>query len=217
MLAVTACAVFALHAARGADAQDFAAQPAEVFFLLVDSARAAGDDFRTLTALVERMPLADRVQLLDEALDLWASYGRQHPDLIRGENLARALLWSHTPVPAMNGRSSAAPDRAEPRQPSKESQFPMGERTDDITVNAENAARTFAELAAGLQREGIVHPVQAQRLDALLARARVGEARACKAAAIRAQAAYRPRQRDWAERGSAAVVGRARLGEYPYS
>ncbi|MCX4920072.1 hypothetical protein [Streptomyces sp. NBC_00687] len=177
VLAVTAGAVFGLHAACGADAQDFAAQPAEVFFLLVDRARAAGDDFRVLTATAERMPLTDHAQLLDEALDLWASYGRQYPDLLRSENLARALLWSHTPALALNARSGATPNRAEPRQPSKESQFPMSERTDDITVNAENAARTFAELVAGLQREGIVHPVQAQRVDALLTRS-AGELKA---------------------------------------
>ncbi|MFE2823394.1 hypothetical protein [Streptomyces sp. NPDC059271] len=178
LLAVTAGAVFALHASCGADAQDFAAQPAEVFFLLVERARVAGNDFRVLTAAVERMPLTDRAQLLDEALDLWASYGRQYPDLIRSENLARALLWSDTPAAAMSGRSGAAPDRAEPRQPSKESPFPMSERTDDITVNAENAARTFAELVAGLQREGILHPVQAQRVDALLTRSAGGLKRA---------------------------------------
>lgn len=170
VLAVTAGAVFALHASRGVDAQDFGAQPAEVFFRLVDRARAAGDDLRVLPAAVERMPLTDREPLLDEALDLWASYGRQYPDLIRGENLARALRWSHTPVPAMNGRSGPTPNRSEPRQPSKESQFPMSARTEDITENAESAARTIAELVAGLQRDGIAPPVQAQRLDALLTR-----------------------------------------------
>ncbi|MGW6259938.1 hypothetical protein [Streptomyces sp. NPDC055085] len=168
---MTAGAVFALlHASHGADAQDFAAQPAEVFFLLIERAHAAGDDFRVLTAAVERMPPTDRAQLLDEALDLWASYGRQYPDLIRSESLARALLWSATPAAsAMSGRSGAAPDRAEPRQPSKKSPFPMSERTDDITANAENAARTFAELVASLQHEGILHPVQTQRA-ALLTR-----------------------------------------------
>lgn len=52
----------------------------------------------------------------------------------------------------------------------------MSERIDDITVNAENADRTFAELLVGLQREGIVHPLQAQRLEALLTRS-AGELR----------------------------------------
>ncbi|MFE9812922.1 hypothetical protein [Streptomyces sp. NPDC005548] len=194
VLAVTAGTVFALHASRGADAQDFAAQPAEVFLLLVDHARAAGDNFRILPTTVERMPLADRAQLLDEALDLWASYGQQYPDLIRGENLARALLWFNTPAfAAMTVRASGSPERAAgrrraggalsvrptpspgrrpsaPRHPSNESQVPMSERTDDITVNAENAARTLAELVAGLQHQGIAHPVQAQPVHALLTR-----------------------------------------------
>ncbi|MET7889009.1 hypothetical protein [Streptomyces avermitilis] len=212
VLAVTASAVFGLHASRGADAQDFAATPAEVFFLLVDRARAAGGDFRMLPPAVERMPLADRARLLNEALDLWASYGQQYPDLTRGENLARGLLWSDTQVvAAMNGRSSARPGRAghpqprtsaadqhavrrahgglehgrtptvrpapllglqpsAPRHLSKESRFPMSERTEDITVNAENAARAFAELVSGLQRQGIQHPAQAHRVYALLTR-----------------------------------------------
>ncbi|MEU8795320.1 hypothetical protein [Streptomyces sp. NPDC048643] len=151
VLTVTIGVVFALHTSRGADAQDFAAQPAEVF-LLVDRARAAGDDFRIPLATVERMSLADRAQLLDEALELWASYGRHYPHLIRDENLACGLLWSNTPVAAaMNARSSGRPDRAAggrrdggalsvrpaqspgrrpsvPRHPSKESQVPMSER-----------------------------------------------------------------------------------------
>ncbi|MFI6341011.1 hypothetical protein [Streptomyces sp. NPDC050535] len=213
VLAVTAGVVFSLHTSRGADVRDVAARPTQVVFVLAEHARAAGGDFRMLPAGIERLRLPDRAQLLDDALDLWASYGQQYPGLIRGENLARALLWSDTPVTAvMNGRSSDRPDRADhpqpgtsaaeqravrrapdgglghvgsspvrpapvpgrrpsvPRHPSKENQFPMSERTDDITVNAENSARAFAELVSGLQRERIVHPVQAMPVHALLTR-----------------------------------------------
>ncbi|MFF0191316.1 hypothetical protein [Streptomyces sp. NPDC005244] len=116
VLAVTAGAVFALHASRDVDAQDFAAQPARVFFQLVDRARAAGDDFRVLRESVKQMPLADRAQLLGEALDLWASYGRQYPDLIRGENLARAPFGSDTLVTgALSSRNAGRdPKRKRP-------------------------------------------------------------------------------------------------------
>lgn len=190
VLAMTVGAAFGLHASRGAGTGDFATMASEVFFLLVEHARAAGGDFRMLPSAIERMPMADRAQLLDEALDLWVCYGLQYPDLVRGENLARELLWSGTSVAASvadqhavrrahgrNGDTSTvrtAPlsglRTSAPRHPSKESRFPMGEHTDDITVNAENAARAFVELVSGLQRQGIEHTAHARSVNALLIR-----------------------------------------------
>ncbi|MCX4993462.1 hypothetical protein [Streptomyces sp. NBC_00568] len=44
------------------------------------------------------MSLADRAELLDDLPDLWASYGQQHPDLIRGQDLARVSLSATPPA-----------------------------------------------------------------------------------------------------------------------
>ncbi|MER7694575.1 hypothetical protein ABTX87_58795, partial [Streptomyces sp. NPDC097610] len=78
-LAVTAGSVYSLHAAREPEARALTAKPAQVFFFLVQHARAHGGDARMLLAGVERMTVADRAGLLDDALDLWTFYGRQHP------------------------------------------------------------------------------------------------------------------------------------------
>ncbi|MFE2971895.1 hypothetical protein ACFXKC_51715 [Streptomyces sp. NPDC059340] len=122
VLAVTAGAVYRLHAAREPDAGGLTPGPAQVFFFLVQHARAHGVDARMLLAGVERMPVADRAVLLDDALDLWTFYGRQHPGLIHGLHpgpAARPDTASAVPrdessvIRAAAGRPEAGADSAE--------------------------------------------------------------------------------------------------------
>ncbi|MFE2297124.1 hypothetical protein ACFXAW_02900 [Streptomyces sp. NPDC059445] len=210
-VAMAAGAIYGLHASRGADARNFVAGPARVFFLLVQNARACGGDARMLLAGVERMPEADRAELLDDALELWAFYGRQHPDLVRGQDIGWASLSDTVEavpgtdqggvLPSAAGRRPLETDPAEQagarhernstghraaaasgsrplpvhrssvtHHPSKESRIPMSETTDDVAQNAENAARSLAELVSDLQYGGTEHQVPAHRIYALFTR-----------------------------------------------
>ncbi|MFF4466493.1 hypothetical protein ACFY13_44455 [Streptomyces mirabilis] len=116
VLAVTAGSVYRLHAAHEPDAGGLTAGPTQVFSFLVQHARARRGDVRTLRARVERMPVADRAVLLDDALDLWTFYGRQHPGLIYGQHPARRLgrTWP-SPSSVMKAVWSA-PRRAAPKR-----------------------------------------------------------------------------------------------------
>ncbi|MET7784365.1 hypothetical protein ABZT28_53535 [Streptomyces sp. NPDC005388] len=123
VLAVTAGSVYSLHAAREPGAGGLAAKPTQVFFLLVQQARAHGRDIRMLRAGVERMTVADRAVLLDDALDLWTFYGRQHPGLIHGHQLPGPAARPDTAIAvpldessvirAAAGRPEAGADSAE--------------------------------------------------------------------------------------------------------
>jgi hypothetical protein len=84
VLAVTAGSVYSLHAATEPDAGGLASKPTQMFFLLVQQARAHGGDARMMAAGVEMMTRADRAALLEDALDLWTFYGHKHPGLMRG-------------------------------------------------------------------------------------------------------------------------------------
>ncbi|MGW1068276.1 hypothetical protein ACWD4F_27620 [Streptomyces aureus] len=210
-VAMAAGAVYGLHASRGADARTFAAGPARVFFLLVQNARACGGDARMLLAGVEKMPEADRAELLDDALELWAFYGRQHPDLVRGQDIGWASLSDTVEavpgtdqggvLPSAAGRPPLETDPADQagarhernstghpaaaasgsrplpvhqssvtHHPSKEGRIPMIETTEDVAQNAENAARSLAELVSDLQYGGTEHQLPAHRIYALFTR-----------------------------------------------
>ncbi|MFF7601228.1 hypothetical protein [Streptomyces mirabilis] len=72
VLAMTVGAAYRLHAAALVPEEEGpVAGPAQAFSFLVEHARAHGGDARLLLAGVERMPAADRVALLDDALDLF--------------------------------------------------------------------------------------------------------------------------------------------------
>jgi hypothetical protein len=184
VLAVTAGSVYSLHAAREPDAGGLAAKPTQVFFLLVQQARAHGGDVRMLRAGVERMPVADRAVLLDDALDLWTFYGRQHPGPAARPDTATAVPGDESSViRAAAGRPEAGADSAEQprrdgdaaghlsasavrtgplprhrpsvtRHPSKEDRLRMSENTEDIVGHAESAARSLAEFITELQYRG---------------------------------------------------------------
>ncbi|MGW2827089.1 hypothetical protein ACWC24_39865 [Streptomyces sp. NPDC001443] len=91
VLAVTAASVYSLHPAHERPTgEGVADRSAQAFFLLVQHVRAIAGDARILLASVERMPRADRAALLDDALDLWALYGLDHPSLLRGQDVDTA-------------------------------------------------------------------------------------------------------------------------------
>ncbi|MGI5518399.1 hypothetical protein [Streptomyces sp. CA-106131] len=87
VLAVMAGSVYSLHAAHKPDAGGVAGKPTQVFFLLVQHARASAGDARMLLVGVERMPRADRAALLEDVLDLWTLYGHKYPGLMRGQDV----------------------------------------------------------------------------------------------------------------------------------
>ncbi|MFD9655761.1 hypothetical protein [Streptomyces mirabilis] len=187
VLAVTAGAVYRLHAAHEPDAGGLTAGPAQVFFFLVQHARAHGGDARMLRAGVERMPVADRAVLLDDALNLWTFYGRQHLGLIHDQDPGPAARpdtaialpsWDRDTA----GQRVSSTVRTGPlprhrpsvtRRPSKENRLRMSENTEDVVRYAESAARSLAEFVTDLQYRGtgIEYPVEASRIYRDLTRA----------------------------------------------
>lgn len=187
VLAVTAGAVYHLHAAREPDAGGLTAGPTQVLFFLVQHARAHRGDAGILRAGVERMPVADRAVLLDDALNLWTFYGRQHPGLIHDQDPGPAArpdtaiaLQSWDRDTAGHRVSSAVRTGPLPRhrpsvtrRPSKENRLRMSENTEDVVRHAESAARSLAEFVTDLQYRGtgIEYPVEASRIYRDLTRA----------------------------------------------
>lgn len=86
VLAVTAGSVYSLQAAHEPDAGGLASEPTQVFFRLVQQARAHGGDGRMMLTGVEMMNPGDRAALLEDALDLWTFYGHKHQGLLRGQD-----------------------------------------------------------------------------------------------------------------------------------
>ncbi|MFF1744355.1 hypothetical protein [Streptomyces mirabilis] len=187
VLAVTAGAVYHLHAAREPDAGGLTAGPTQVFFFLVQHARAHGGDARMLRAGVGRMPVADRAELLDDALERWTFYGQQPPGLIHDQDRGPAArpdtaiaLPSWDRDAASHRVSSAVSTGPLPRHrpsvtrhPSKEDRLRMSENTEDVVRHAESAARSLAEFVTDLQYRGtgIEYPVEASRVYRDLTRA----------------------------------------------
>ncbi|MCT9010563.1 hypothetical protein [Streptomyces rhizosphaerihabitans] len=211
-LAMAAGAVYNLRVIHEPDAEDPAARPRRIFYLLVQHARLHAGDARLLTETVERMPRADRGVLLEAALERWTYYGPEGLGLMRGPGGLSDLTAISDPATARPGaeadvhhasgdrpkaetdpadqaavrreRDSAGPCATSPvspaqlpvhrpsvsRHPSKEIRIHMSENTEDIAQNAENAARSLAELVCDLQHQGIAHPLQAHHLYSLLGR-----------------------------------------------
>ncbi|MFE4698687.1 hypothetical protein ACFRIC_16635 [Streptomyces sp. NPDC056738] len=155
VLAMTAAAIYNLRVIQEPNADSPAARPVRIFYFLVKHVRLHAGDARLLTETVERMTPADRALLLDEALDLWASYGRLYPDLIRRENLARALPWADTPVTAAVNGSGAAPGRTGHPQP--DSSLAALRRTHDRLEYGDAPTARPAE-PRGLQPSAPRHP-----------------------------------------------------------
>ncbi|MEU1500546.1 hypothetical protein [Streptomyces sp. NPDC005732] len=71
VLAATADAAYRQQAPRVPDDEGSLAGPAQMFLSLARQAHAHGGDARLLLATVQRMPAADRTELLDTVLDLF--------------------------------------------------------------------------------------------------------------------------------------------------
>ncbi|MGW3160354.1 hypothetical protein [Streptomyces sp. NPDC001089] len=172
MLAATADAAYRLHTPRVPDDEDSLAGPARMFFSLARQAHAHGGDARLLLAGVERMPAADRTELLNAALDLFLTPApAPGPRAPSGEAVSGPSDGSGAVRTGPHPRRRAH----EPFQISEENRIRMSETTEDVIQRAGNAARDLAEFVTELRYRGseIEHPAEASLIDRHLARAAV--------------------------------------------
>ncbi|MGV9703884.1 hypothetical protein [Streptomyces sp. NPDC003483] len=170
VLAATADAAYRLHPPRVPDDKGPLAGPARMFLSLARQAHAHGGDARLLLAGVERMPAADREELLDTVLDLFLTLTpAPGPRAHSGEAVAGPSDESGAVRTGPHPRRRAH----EPLQISKENRIRMSETTEDVIQHAGNAARSLAEFVTELRYQGseIEHPAEPSLIDRHLARA----------------------------------------------